>query len=143
MSIRRTPLDQLERKGKKTVLIVDNDDDMQKLLRGVLENMAFDTRTTWSGYEALALLESQSVDVLLIDDYIPDLHFEDLLRRVVNLPFRPWIIIMQAAVPNADNLRRYTLLGVSNVVRKHHLAEVCKAVSACCIDDPLAKSRVN
>jgi len=62
---------------------------------------------TWSGYEALTLLESGRVDLLLIDDYVPDLHFDDLLKRVGQLPIQPRILVMQAAAPTFDNVHQY------------------------------------
>jgi CheY-like chemotaxis protein len=131
------------RPKNKTALIVDNDEKIQELLKGMLQDMGFEARTTWSGYEALALIKSDNLDVLLVDDYVPDLHFHDLLKRVGQLPIQPWIVVMQAAVPTPDDVRRYALLGVSSIVPKHHLAELCKAISSCCIEDPLARTRVN
>jgi CheY-like chemotaxis protein len=137
-----TSLEQARLKNK-TALIVENDEKIQHLLKGMLQDMGFEARTTWSGYEALALIRSDDLDVLLVDSYVPDLHFHDLLKRVGQLPIQPWIVVMQAAVPTPDDLCRYALLGVSSVVPKHHLAELCKAVSSCCIEDPLAWTRVN
>lgn len=129
--------------NNKTALIVDNDEKTQQLLQGILQDLGFETRTTWSGYEALALIKSDPLDVLLVDDYVPDLHFHDLLKRVGQLAIQPWIVVMQAAAPTSDDVRRYALLGVSSVVRKHHLGDLCKAVSACCIADPLVKTWVH
>lgn len=136
-------LGHLQSKNKKSVLIVDNDEAIQQILQGVLEDAGFDTRTMWSGYEALALLESQASDVLLVDDYVPDLHFYDFLKRVGRLRIQPWIVVMQAAAPAENHVRQYALLGASSVVRKHDIAEVCKAVSSCWIDDLLAETRLN
>jgi CheY-like chemotaxis protein len=105
--------------------------------------MGFETRTTWSGYEALGLLASERSDVLLVDDYMPDLHLNDSRERVGRLPTQPWIVVMQAASPTQDQVRRYAMLGATNVVRKHHIAEVSKTVSSCWIDYSLAKIYVN
>jgi CheY-like chemotaxis protein len=85
--------------NKKRVLIVDNDEDILVTLQKVLENAGFDTRTTWSGHEALAALRSSDFDVLLVDDYLPDLHASDFLGRVGRLPIQPWIVVMQASKP--------------------------------------------
>jgi CheY-like chemotaxis protein len=125
--------------AKKKVLIVDNDESVLWTLQSVLGNVGFDTRTTWSGREALALLQSKEFEVLLVDDYLPDLHVADFLNRVGRLPIQPWIVVMQASTPTARHLRHYVSLGASAAVRKHHLAEVCKAVGSCCADEPLAK----
>ena len=65
------------------------------------------------------------------------------LSRVGQLPVQPWIVVMQAAMPTTNDALRYASLGAFSVVRKHHLAEVCKAVSSCCVAEPLAKTCVS
>ncbi len=61
---------------RKAVLIIDNDERIQALFQNLLKDLGFETRTTWSGYEALGLLEAGGVDVLVVDNYIADLHVE-------------------------------------------------------------------
>jgi hypothetical protein len=90
----------------------------------------------------LELLGSQEFDVLLVDDYLPDLHCSEFLRRVGKLPVHPWIVVMQASTPTTKDLRQYASLGAFSV-RKDHIAQVCKAVSSCCMDEPLAKTCIN
>ncbi len=136
-------LGHFQSKNKKKVIIVHNDEAIQRVLQGALEDAGFDTRTMWSGYEALAFLESQPSHVLLADDYVPDLHFHDFLKRVGRLRIQPRIVVMQTPRPTEDDLRQYALLGASAVVSKHDIDQVCRVVSSCCIDDSLAKIRVN
>jgi CheY-like chemotaxis protein len=128
---------------KNKVLIVDNNERVLPIFHQVLEKAGFDTYSTWSGREALALLESQEFDVLLVDDYLPDLHTNAFLHRVNQLPIQPRIVVMQASAPTVGQLRQYILPGARAVVRKHHIAEVCKAVGSCCTDEPLAKTCAN
>jgi len=73
---------------------------------------------SWNG------CDPQEFDVLLVDDYLPDLHACEFLSRVGQLPVQPWIVVMQASLPTTDDLLRYASLGAFSVVRKHHLAEV-------------------
>jgi hypothetical protein len=51
--------------------------------------------TTWSGLEALELLNSGEYDVLLVSSYIPDLYVGDFFERLSHLPVRPRSIVMQ------------------------------------------------
>ena len=127
---------------RKAVLIIDNNERIQALFQNLLQDLGFETHTTWSGYEALGLLEAGGVDVLVVDDYLDDLQVDDFLKRVGHFPIQPWIIVIQATAPSEKSIRQYASLGSLSVVRKHHVAEVCKAVSSCCIEDPLAKIRV-
>ena len=49
--------DMNSRRGARSrVLIVDNNDDVLNALDKLLTDEGFDTRTTWSGHEALALM---------------------------------------------------------------------------------------
>ena len=131
------------KESKKRVLIVDNNEKVLLTLQRVLENSGFDTYTTWSGCEALGLLKTQDFQVLLVDDYLPDLHSSDFLSRVASLPIQPWVVVMQPSVPTSRDVHHYTSLGAASVVRKHQPDEVCNAVSSCCSEEPLAKFWVN
>lgn len=64
----------MEPQHRNKVLIVDNNQCALDAFKQVFARVGFDTRTTWSGREALELLGSQEFDVLLVDDYLPDLH---------------------------------------------------------------------
>ncbi len=128
---------------KLKVLIVDNDDRILWRFQEVLENAGFGTRATWSGHEALAMLRAGAFDVLLVDDYLPDVHSHDFLERVSRLSVQPAIVVMHGAPPKAADLQCYASLGVSEVIDKDDTAKVCQAVSACCNEQPLARIHVN
>ena len=132
----------MQSESKRRVLIVGNNERILATFQDVLGREGFDTHTTWSGHEALALLQFREFDVLLVDDYLPDLHASDFLDRVGRLRIRPWIVVMQASAPTARHLRHYSSMGASAVVRKHHLAEVRNAVGSCCGDEPPARTYV-
>jgi CheY-like chemotaxis protein len=106
-----------------------------------LQDAGFDTRTTWSGQEALALLQSSEFDVLLLDSYLPDLHATDFLQRLMRLPLQPWVVVMKGSLAS-ESLRRCRALGVSSVVSKRDAAQVVQAVSSCYANQPLAKASV-
>ena len=81
---------------RRQVLIIDNNEDVLATLDRELKEAGYDTVTTWSGVEALRLLNSHTFDSLLVDDYLPDLYIGDFLERVSRLPVRPRILVMQA-----------------------------------------------
>jgi CheY-like chemotaxis protein len=125
----------------KKVLIVESNDTMAEDFQTRLQNAGFDARTTWSGHEALALLQCSEFDVLLLDSYLPDLHTADFLKRLSRLPLQPWVVVMKGSVAS-DSVRRYCGLGVSSVVNKRSTAQVVQAVSSCCAKEPLARASV-
>jgi CheY-like chemotaxis protein len=124
---------------KKKVLIVESNDRMAEAFQRRLQEAGLDARTTWSGHEALALLQSNEFDVLLMDDYLPDLHATDFLERLSRLPLQPWVVVMRGRLASAS-VRRYRELGASSVVNKADLAQVVQAVLACCAEESLAKT---
>jgi CheY-like chemotaxis protein len=118
--------------NRANVLIVDNDDRMLWRFQEILENAGLDTHVTWSGHEALALLRSGEFDVLLVDDYLPDVHSHDFLERVSRLPMQPSIVVMHSTPPKPGDLQSYASLGIAELVDKRDLAKVCQAVTSCC-----------
>ena len=80
----------------RQILIIDNNEGVLATLDRELKEAGYDTVTAWSGVEALRLLNSQTFDSLLVDDYLPDLYIGDFLERVSRLPVRPRILVMQA-----------------------------------------------
>lgn len=78
------------------VLVVDNNDDALTRLGSELTEAGYETITTWSGIEAMNLLESETFDSLLVDDYLPDLYIGEFLEKVSDLPLCPRVLLMRA-----------------------------------------------
>jgi CheY-like chemotaxis protein len=72
------------------VLIVDDDELMRAVLRKVLERKGFDVVDAENGIRALRLFDTQGVDVVVTDIFMPDEDglelIQDLLRRKPKLP---------------------------------------------------------
>ena len=64
-------------------------------LEGMLQQAGYDSSTTWSGLDALELLQSRRYDVLLASAYLPDLYVGDFCERLRRLPTQPCTILMQ------------------------------------------------
>lgn len=68
---------------KQNILIVDDEEDMRHLLKRVLESeLPCTVRTAGSGEEALRLLESNPVDLALLDIKMPGMDGLELLERL-------------------------------------------------------------
>jgi CheY-like chemotaxis protein len=124
--------------NRPKVLIVESNDAVAEAFQVRLQEAGFDARSTWSGHEALALLRSNEFDVLLMDNYLPDLHATDFLGRLNRLPLQPWVVVMKGDAEPAP-ARRYSGLDVSSIVNKRDTAEVVQAVATCCAKEPLVK----
>ena len=114
--------------GRKQVLIVDNDDRVLYSLEELVRSEGFDIRTTWSGREALALIQSQPFDLVLVDSHLPDIYYGEFLKLASRHTHS--IIVMQKGRPLPGSLRRHKTLGASAVVDKGDLKHLRQLLAA-------------
>src|SRR5258707_15204501 len=90
-------------KGRATrVLLVDDEPNVRRSLARVLMSEGFEVMTAEDGHAALALLESGTVDVMLVDMLMPRMGGMDLLARVKAQ--HPEVeVIMMTAYANVDD----------------------------------------
>ena len=65
-----------------SLLITDDDDDFRETLRGVFEPRGFRTLLAGNGEEALAIVHTQEVHLILLDVHMPKLTGLETLRLV-------------------------------------------------------------
>ena len=65
-----------------SLLITDDDPDFRETLAGVFEPRGFHTLTACNGEEALEIVHTQEVHLLLLDVHMPKLTGLETLRRV-------------------------------------------------------------
>lgn len=104
----------------KRVLIVDNDPEESRTIGVMLERAGYDSRTTWSGFEALELLKSGEYEILLVSNYLPDLYVGDFFKRLSHLPVQPWSIVMHEGCLPAT-----THLGMKSIVSEENTSKSC------------------
>lgn len=75
------------------ILIVEDDNDINKLLNEIMNSNGYITKSAYSGTEALIYLEIQNFDAVLLDLMIPGLSGEELLLKIRQNKNMPVIII--------------------------------------------------
>ena len=118
------------RESKRKILILDEDDRVLLALKDALETAGYETWTTWSGHEALALIDTGNFDVLLTANYVPDIHVGELFRRISEMSIQPWIIVMEDFMPPRVDLRLHRVLGISALVDKRNPTKVRELISS-------------
>jgi DNA-binding response OmpR family regulator len=78
---------------KKRVLVVDDDRDILRVFRSILERAGYSVRTTETGHEALKELNNSKFDVCLVDVKLPDMDGTELLLEMKENPETVKIII--------------------------------------------------
>jgi len=112
-----------------SLLITDDDDDFRKTLRDVFEPRGFRTLLAANGEEAVEIVQTQRVHLLLLDMYMPKLTGLDTIRRVKSLHELLPCILLSADMDErlAEEARRAKAFSVlSKPVR---FAEVTSIVS--------------
>jgi len=84
----------LERVPMKTILIVDDDQDVLIGLERALEDAGFSTTTAWGREEALRLSEGTRFDLLLIDEGLCVLNFPMLMGEIKRSQPRAILLLM-------------------------------------------------
>ncbi len=68
--------------GSRCVLIVDDEDDIRRMLRRVLNERDIEVVEASRGSEALAAVREREPDVILLDAMLPEIHGFDICRRI-------------------------------------------------------------
>jgi two-component system, NtrC family, nitrogen regulation response regulator NtrX len=96
------------------ILVVDDEKNIRRTLRMVLEGEGYSVEEAGSAEEGLAVLESSGIDAVLLDVKLPGISGIDALTRRVSLP--PTIMISGHAT--IDHAVRATKLGAFDFLEK-------------------------
>jgi len=105
------------RTSRRTVLVVDDDPDMLETCARILQRAGYDCLTATGGREALDLLRSRRLDVILADWRMPEMDGLTLLANARRLaPGIPTVIV--TAYASADSARRAREAGAAAYLAK-------------------------
>ncbi len=97
------------------MLIADDEPDVRSLLRVWLDTAGFQTEVADDGREALAVLEGDGIDVLLLDIMMPVLDGWMVLEAMRERSDSTPVIVLSAHCTNADRARAFRLGAVAFV----------------------------
>lgn len=76
------PTPSKERPTEPKILIVDDEDDIRKLLRRVLTQKGYQVIESSKGLDALQKVRDEHPDVILLDAMLPEVHGFEICRRI-------------------------------------------------------------
>ncbi len=76
------PREPRARPEQPTVLVVDDEDDIRRMLRRVFAQKGYEVVEAARGLEALEAVRSHVPDVILLDAMLPEVHGFDICRRI-------------------------------------------------------------
>lgn len=107
-------------RGTETVLIVEDDDMVRRLLQRTLTGLGYEVLLAASGLEALAIERAQpgTIDVVLSDVVLPDISGPETVRRLLATAKREPAILFMSGHTDHPLLRDGTLQGARNFIQK-------------------------
>jgi CheY-like chemotaxis protein len=66
--------------GKQTILIVDDDQDIVKLLKITFQNLGYDVIPAYNGYQALGAAIIERPDLIILDVMLPQINGYEISR---------------------------------------------------------------
>jgi CheY-like chemotaxis protein len=103
----------------RTVLIVDDDVVIRRLLRYMLHQHGYEVRVAANGQEALTVLEQESIAAAIIDRMMPLLDGVDLVKRIrASERHRSLPIIMLTASIAPSVQEEAEAIGVNRLITK-------------------------
>ncbi len=107
---------------KASVLIVDDEVNVQRSLRGVLEDSGYEVQTAGSGEECLELLEKTSVDIMFLDVWLPGRDGLEVLEEIMARRQHQYVIMISGHGTIGTAVKA-TKLGAFDFIEKPLTAE--------------------
>lgn len=112
------------------ILVVEDDQEINRLLCRLLEQNNYCPIPALNGLEALQTLEQETVDLILLDLMLPGLHGEQLLAEIRRAGTVPVIIV--SAKTNMEGKVELLRQGADDYITKpFHAGEVLARIQAC------------
>lgn len=129
------------------ILVVDDEENARVMLKQMTSLMGHDAILARNGLEAVALFESESPDIVLMDVMMPELDGYKATARIREIPTEKWVpvVYLSALERNTNLLRGMEAGGDDYIVKPVNLAELQAKIRALqrvsVLQDNLTKKR--
>ena len=106
----------MEKKEKKTILVVDDDKTILESLRIILQSEGYRVDTAETGREAIEKIRNQSYHLALLNIWLPDMKGTELLTTLQE-SFPEMVKIMLTGLPS-DRAKEFLNLGADTYIVK-------------------------
>lgn len=97
----------------KTILVIEDDNDIHNLLKEILEQQHYKILNAYSGTEALMIIKEKNIDLILLDLMLPGVNGEEIISKVKDIP----IIVISAKTSQEDKINAL-LNGANDYITK-------------------------
>lgn len=114
----------VEKLKDKSVLVVDDMEMNQRLLRKMLERNGLQVETAENGLDAIDKVKNQSFDIILMDIQMPEMEGTDAVKFIRNQLSVYTPIIAVTANAFKDDIKQYLAAGMQDVIIKPYDEEI-------------------
>lgn len=100
----------------ETILLVDDESEIADLIELYLQNDGFTVRKFYNGSEALVCIQTEQIDLAVLDIMLPDIDGFTLCRKIREEHFFP-IIMLTARIDDSDKIKGLTI-GADDYITK-------------------------
>jgi sigma-B regulation protein RsbU (phosphoserine phosphatase) len=109
---------------KKKILVIDDEENIQKVHSRILMGAGYDVVIASNGKEALDKLEAVTVDLIMLDMKMPEMDGLHFLRKIRESDITHVPVLMVSGDDNPDNIVESYKLGVYDFIHKPEMNEV-------------------
>lgn len=120
----------METKRRERILIVEDDEDVAKVLKGRLEREGYETLAKGTGKAALSYAADHRPDLVVLDVGLPDISGLEVAKRLrkIYLPWTVPILMLTARDQPVDKLYGFAHGADSYLTKPYDAAELCQTV---------------
>ncbi|HPC39108.1 MAG TPA: response regulator [Exilispira sp.] len=115
-------------KSKQNILIVDDNTQLNEMLKIILESENFIIKQAYNGKEAFKISISEDIDLVIMDLMMPQMNGESAIKAIYHAnPKTKFIIISgNMGLISKDTLRKYNVIGFFD--KPFHIPEIIDTI---------------
>ncbi|WP_251550286.1 response regulator transcription factor [Neobacillus muris] len=112
------------------ILVIEDDEDINRLLCNIISKNGYTAKSAYSGTEAVIYLEQQKWDLILLDLMLPGLSGEEILRKVTEESDVP-VLIISAKLETQTKIAALRAGADDYITKPFDIEEVSARIDAC------------
>lgn len=125
----------------KRILVVDDEDFLREQLQRILNEEGYTVSSVESGAQALEAAQGESVDLVLLDLNLPDLHGIEVLRELKKRD-PELLVIVVTGYGSVESAVEAIKLGAYDFIKKPFKADAIKLIVKLALETQMLRQRV-
>ncbi|KGM95691.1 XRE family transcriptional regulator [Clostridium novyi A str. 4552] len=115
--------------NKINILIIEDDNDINKMLARIMDKKGYDVRQAYSGTEGMLYINSLDFQLILLDLMLPGMTGEELIKKIRENKKMP-IIVISAKLDKEVKLKLFSLGADDYITKPFDIDELTARIDA-------------